>query len=143
MGYIVGCLLTYMDEVDAFYTMKAFLTRYEMRDLYLPKMPGLGKAFYVLLSLMKKFLPKVHTNLLNHGIVPSVYASQWFMTLFAVCFPFEVLVRIWDIYFVEGKKIVYRVALGIFKILEADILKADMDVFFKRIKQYYKEVDAE
>lgn len=50
--------------------------------------------------------------------VPQIYASQWFLTLFSVYFPFEVVVRIWDIYLVEGRKTIFRFALAIMKINE-------------------------
>ena len=45
--------------------MKSILDQYGMRDMFLPKMPGLSKAFYFHLCLMKKYLPKLHTHLLN------------------------------------------------------------------------------
>jgi Rab-GTPase-TBC domain len=86
-----------------------------MQDMFMPKMPGLSKAFYVHLSLMKKYMPKLHVYLLNNKFEPSMYASQWFMTIFSVNFPFEFTVRIWDMFLIEGKKVLFRVALAIFK----------------------------
>lgn len=57
---MTAVLLTYMDREDAFYTMKSILDNYGMREMFLPKMPGLSKAFYIHLSLMKKYMPKLH-----------------------------------------------------------------------------------
>ena len=36
-------------------------------------------------------------------------------------FPDEVVTRIWDIYFVEGRKTLFRCALAIFKLNEKDL----------------------
>lgn len=47
-----------------------------------------------------------------------MYASRWFITLFADYFPMNLVVRILDIYLMEGRKILYRIALAIFKLLE-------------------------
>lgn len=116
MGYMAAVLLTYMDMEDAFCCMVGLLKTYNMRDMYLPKMPGLQKAFYVHLSLMKKYLPKLNTHLLNSKYEPSMYLSQWFMTIFALNYPFDLVVRIWDIFMIEGKKILYRIALALFKL---------------------------
>lgn len=66
-----------------------------------------------------------------------MYASQWFLTLFAVYFEIDVVVRIWDIYLVEGKKMIYRVGLAILKLMEKKLLAAelgDMFVIFKDIR---------
>lgn len=40
------------------------------------------------------------------------------MTLFAVYFPIEIVVRIWDVFLVEGRKTIFRLALAILKINE-------------------------
>ena len=54
-----------------------------------------------------------------------MYASRWFMTLFADYFPIQVVVRILDIYLMEGRKILFRIALAIFKLLEKELLTAE------------------
>lgn len=55
--------------------MMTILKQYQMRQFYLPQMPGLAVSFYVHLSLMRKYLPKLHTHLLNSKYEPSMYAS--------------------------------------------------------------------
>jgi len=46
------------------------------------------------------------------------------MTLYADFFPINVVVRIMDIYLTEGRKILFRIALAIFKIMEKDLVNA-------------------
>jgi hypothetical protein len=38
-----------------------------------------------------------------------MYASQWFITVFSYSLPFHVVLRIWDIFMLEGLKIVFQV----------------------------------
>ena len=52
-----------------------------------------------------------------------MYASQWFITLFAVNFKFDALVRIFDVFLLEKEKILYRIALAVLKINEEKILQ--------------------
>jgi len=59
------------------------------------------------------------------------YASQWFMTIFTVGFPFECTVRIYDAFLTEGPKILFRVALYIMKENEVSILNGGLEEFFK------------
>lgn len=48
------------------------------------------------------------------------------MTLFASYFPLDVVLRIWDVYFTEGRKTIIRVSLAILKINEQKLLAANM-----------------
>ena len=113
---MAGILLTYMDMEDAFCCLMGILKGYKMRDFFLPKMPGLHRSFYIHLVLMKKYLPKLYAHFNEVGFIPSMYGSGWFMTIFANQISFECSLRIWDIFVLEGRKIIYRVALAIFKI---------------------------
>ena len=143
MGYMAAVLLTYMDMEDAFTCMVGILRGYGMRDMFLPGMPGLGRAFYVHLSLMKKYLPKLHSHLTDMGFLPQTYGSQWFMTIFSITFPFPCIVRVWDIFMVEGRKILFRVALAVFKLNEKTLLQRDMEGIFDCLKEFSKDMQAE
>jgi 3-hydroxyisobutyrate dehydrogenase-like beta-hydroxyacid dehydrogenase len=58
------------------------------------------------------------------------------MTIFVVDFPFDTVVRIWDIFFIEGRKVIYRIALAVFKIMEDKLINGDMQDMFECIKSY-------
>lgn len=67
----------------------------------------------------------------SNNVGPTMYASQWFMTIFSYNFPFEVVVRIWDIFLYEGKKTLFQVALAVLE-SQQDGLMQDS---FERILQ--------
>ena len=98
-----------------------------MKEFYKQGMPGLKEAFYIFLSLVKKYMPKLYVHLETNYFLPSLYATQWFMTLFSANMPIELTLRIWDIFFIEGKKILYRIGLAILKLNEADLMKGNME----------------
>lgn len=70
-----------------------------------------------------------------------MYASQWFLTLFAVNFPFDVLVRIWDIYIFEGEKTIYRIAIAILQKNEDELMAKEFEDLMIVIKNMYKIKD--
>lgn len=35
---------------------------------------------------------------------PTMFASQWFITLFSYSLPFDVVLRIWDIFMLEARR---------------------------------------
>lgn len=144
MGFIVALMLTYMDEESAFWMVHALMNKYEMEGYYVKDFPELKRSFYKLLRLMKKHTPKVYELFKNKEIYPSMYASQWFITIFAVNFKFEILVRIFDVFLLEGEKIFYRIALAILKMNEDKLLSAkSFEDVLGKLKFLYDSINIE
>jgi hypothetical protein len=122
MGFITALILTYMDEESTFWMIHSLMNKYNMRGYYEKDFPDLQRTFYKLLSLMKKHIPKVYDHFKKNSFHPSMYALQWFITIFAVNFKFDVLVRIYDVFLLEGEKVLYRLALAILKLSEEKLL---------------------
>ncbi|KAI9148089.1 GTPase-activating protein gyp3 [Paramyrothecium foliicola] len=57
--------------------------------------------------------------------------TAWFMSCFIGTFPTETTLRVWDVFFLEGSKTLFRVALSIFKLGESEIkaVKDPMEMF--------------
>ena len=56
----------------------------------------------------------------------SLYFFYWIEYLFIKTFPYHMILRLWDIFFVRGEVFLYEIALGIIKIQEKDILNVYM-----------------
>ena len=121
MGFISALLLTYMEEEETFWILNSMIEKYQMESFFLAGFPGLERAFYILMSLIKKHLRKVYDLLVKYQMCPSMFASQWFITVFSVNLRYEVLVRVFDVFLLEGQKIMYRIAYGILKLNEGKI----------------------
>lgn len=48
---------------------------------------------------------------------------QWFTCLFAYNFNVEVLVRLWDVIFIKGDKMLFSISLAIFHLLAPKLMK--------------------
>ena len=72
-----------------------------------------------------------------------MYASQWFLTLFAVNFSFDILVRIWDVYLLEGEKTIYRIAIALLLKNETKLLVRDFEELMNQLKDMYKVEDVD
>ena len=128
MGYIVALFLIYMDEESSFYLLHSLVKKYGLEGIYLPGFPELKKKFFVLLNLEKKFIPKVYQILKRDQILPSIYASEWFICLFAKENSFNILVRIFDTFLLEGYKIIYRFALAFLKLKEKEFINGEKGI---------------
>jgi predicted nucleic acid-binding Zn-ribbon protein len=58
--------------------------------------------------LLEDFEPALYCHLHRRGISPHLYATQWFLTLFAYRFPLQLVLRIYDLIFSEGLSAVLR-----------------------------------
>jgi hypothetical protein len=52
--------------------------------------------------LLQEILPRLHEHLAEQGIRSTMYASQWFLTIFAYRFPLEFVYRVLDIILATG-----------------------------------------
>ena len=145
MGFIVAVFLTYMDEESSFFMLHSFMKKYELEGFYLPGFPELKKTFYILLNLEKKFVPKIYELFKKEGMIPSMYSSEWFICLFSRNLEFNTLVRIFDVFLLEGYKVIYRFALAFLKIKEDEFLKGKdgLASIMQTLNKCYENVDIE
>lgn len=100
-------------------------------------MPGLQLRLFQFDRLLEDMLPLLHRHLTRQGIKASMYASQWFMTLFSYRFPLDFVYRVLDSVFAEGLEAVFRFALSLMKKSE-DCL---VDLNFEQALAYLKGSD--
>ncbi|KAG0292690.1 GTPase-activating protein [Linnemannia gamsii] len=134
ISFIVGPLLLNMPEEEAFCMLVRMMQTYEMRGHYTPDMEKLQLRLYQFEQLMEETVPLVFKHLRNQGIRSTMYASQWFMTVFAYKFPLELVFRVYDILFVEGADALLRFAIALLKMNHDRILSLDFEVLIEFLK---------
>lgn len=91
-----------MDEVEAFTLLVKLMNKYGLREMFIHDMPGLHRSLYLFERLLEDLEPAVYCHLRRRGVPPQLYATQWFLTLFAYRFPLQLVLRIYDLIFDEG-----------------------------------------
>ncbi|KAJ5935151.1 hypothetical protein N7466_004698 [Penicillium verhagenii] len=102
MNFIVMPLLFNMDEVEAFELLVKLMNKYGLREMFIADMPGLHRSLYQFERLLEDLEPALYCHLRRRGVPPQLYATQWFLTLFAYRFPLQLVLRIYDLIFEEG-----------------------------------------
>jgi hypothetical protein len=97
-----------MPEQEAFCLLVRLMNHYKLRDLFIQDMPGLHMHLYQFERLLEDFEPALYCHLHRKGISPHLYATQWFLTLFAYRFPLQLVLRIYDLIFSEGLSAILR-----------------------------------
>jgi len=134
MAFVAATARMYMTEEEAASFLITLLeSPFSLRGVYLPGFPRLQLLLYQLSGLVRVLLPRLHKHLssLFADDWPTMLCTQWYMTLFVYALPFATTIRVWDVALcVEPKKfwkVMHRVALAIFRILESKLLAMDMD----------------
>lgn len=98
------------------------MDHYGLRTCYLPDLSGLHLRIYQFQNLLARHCPSLVAHLDYLG-VESVYASQWFLSFFAVSCPLPMLLRIYDVIFLEGaSETLMRVGLSLMQRNEKKIM---------------------
>eukprot|EP01121_Diplochlamys_sp_Union-15-3_P013078 TRINITY_DN4012_c0_g1_i1.p1 TRINITY_DN4012_c0_g1~~TRINITY_DN4012_c0_g1_i1.p1 ORF type:complete len:506 (+),score=63.25 TRINITY_DN4012_c0_g1_i1:314-1831(+) len=136
MNFICAMLLMILREEQAFWVLSAI-----MEDILPPQYHSIGMLDMhldqrVLWELIGHKLPRLRRYLEEHSIPLTLICSGWFLPLFVTVLPTETLLRLWDVFFHEGLKVLFRVALSIFKLNEEEILKqTDPSMLYKCVKE--------
>ncbi|KAF9878930.1 TBC domain-containing protein [Colletotrichum karsti] len=122
MNFLIMPLLFNMTEEEAFCLLVKLMNHYQLRDLFVQDMPGLHKNLYIFERLLEDFEPALYCHLRRRSISPHLYATQWFLTLFAYRFPLQLVLRIYDLIFSEGLSAILRFGIVLMQKNAANLL---------------------
>ncbi|GAB2233753.1 hypothetical protein Droror1_Dr00002982 [Drosera rotundifolia] len=123
LNYVAALLLLVMKtEEDAFWMLAVLLENVLVNDCYTYNLTGCHVEQRVFKDLLAKKLPRVAAHLEDLEFDVSLVATEWFLCLFSKSLPSETTMRVWDILFDEGAKVLFNVALAIFKMKEDELL---------------------
>ena len=77
----------------------------------------------IVTELLKQKMLKLGSHFDKNIFDPGMVTLQWFTCLFSYNFNFDIIVRLWDLFFIKGDKILFRISLAIFHLLQPILLK--------------------
>ncbi|CAN6253808.1 unnamed protein product [Urochloa humidicola] len=142
MGFLAGLLLLYMSEEDAFWLLVALLkgaVHAPMEGLYQAGLPLVQQYLSQFEKLVMEHMPKLGQHFVEEMINPSMYASQWFITVFSYSFPFHLTLRVWDVFLYEGTKVVFQVGLALLRFCHDDLVKLPFEKLLHALRNFPEE----
>ena len=121
MGRLVGMMLMQMPVEDAFWLLVATIEGY-MQDYYTPTLRQLRIDAQDIERLLKDQDPVLADHLQKNDVIPLMYMTQWFMTLFTMSLPWASVLRVWDVFYFDGCKALFRVGLAILQLCREHLL---------------------
>uniref|UniRef100_A0A8C0X0Z2 TBC1 domain family member 4 n=1 Tax=Castor canadensis TaxID=51338 RepID=A0A8C0X0Z2_CASCN len=135
ISFVAGVLLLHMSEDQAFEMLKFLMYDLGFRKQYRPDMMSLQIQMYQLSRLLHDYHRDLYNHLEENEISPSLYAAPWFLTLFASQFPLGFVARVFDMIFLQGTEVIFKVALSLLSSQETLIMECEN---FETIVEFLK-----
>jgi len=130
MSQIAALLLMYlMEEEDAFWGLHQLMnnSKYAMHGFFIHGFPKLMRFQAHHEKVMRKFLPRLKKHLDKQGIDSGIYTLKWFFQCFLDRIPFSLTLRVWDLYLLEGERVMIAMAYTILWLHRRKLMKMQMD----------------
>lgn len=142
LNFLAGLLLLFMPEEKAFWMLNT-ITRVYLPGTHELNLEGANVDLGVLMTSIKDMMPSIWAKIggeLDGSSLPhstlrlppiTLCTTAWFMSCFIGTLPIETTLRVWDAFFYEGSKTLFRIALTIFKVGEQEIKAVNdpMEIF--------------
>ncbi|KAI3755642.1 hypothetical protein L1987_55447 [Smallanthus sonchifolius] len=123
LNYVAALLLLVMKtEEEAFWMLAVLLENVLVNDCYTDNLSGCHVDQRVFKDMLTKKCPRLSAHLETIGFDVSLVATEWFLCLFSKSLPSETTMRVWDVLFYEGAKVLFNIALAVFKMKEEELL---------------------
>ncbi|KAF8945426.1 hypothetical protein BGZ47_002674 [Haplosporangium gracile] len=124
MGRLVGMMLMQMPVEEAFWLLVATLEDGYLNDYFTPTLRQLRIDALVFERLLKAQDPRLAQHLQTNDVSPIMYITPWFLTLFTLSLPWASVLRVWDVFYFDGVKTLFRIGLGILQICRSTLLES-------------------
>ncbi|XP_054615487.1 TBC1 domain family member 10A-like [Dunckerocampus dactyliophorus] len=111
---VAAVLLMHMPAEQAFWCLVQICEKY-LPGYYSAGLEAIQLDGEIFFSLLRRTCPIAYRHLKKFKIDPILYMTEWFMCIFSRTLPWACVLRVWDMFFCEGVKIVFRVGLVLLK----------------------------
>ncbi|SOV11758.1 GTPase-activating protein, putative [Plasmodium gaboni] len=139
MNYIAGILLlVFRKNIDTIRCFISMLKNYNIKGMFSYNFPQLKKIIYQLNILIKAYIPKLFYYFRRKKIKIDFFCVNWFLTLFSQDLSFENTLKLWDLFFLFGIKILMKFTLILLYYHENNIIHLSYDEALTYLKTITK-----
>lgn len=130
MNFIAARLLAVLTEEEAFWTLTQIVECLLPIDYY-SNLIGVLLDLKVFQEMLRKKMPKLCKQFDSMEFDLDLLLTKWFICLFVNHMPIETELLVWDLFFIKGTAVLFRVAMTLFRLMEKDIMACEdlSDVF--------------
>uniref|UniRef100_A0A0R3S490 Rab-GAP TBC domain-containing protein n=1 Tax=Elaeophora elaphi TaxID=1147741 RepID=A0A0R3S490_9BILA len=111
---VAAVLLMHMPLRDAFYCFVQICHKY-LPGYYSAGLEAIQIDGDILFQVLKDKSRFSYRHLKKHRVEPVLYMVEWFMCIFCRTLPWPTVLRVWDMFFCEGVKVLFKIAVVLFR----------------------------
>ncbi|KAM3722794.1 TBC1 domain family member 10A [Dirofilaria immitis] len=111
---VAAVLLMHMPLRDAFYCFVQICHKY-LPGYYSAGLEAIQIDGDILFQVLKDKSRFSYRHLKKHRVEPVLYMVEWFMCIFCRTLPWPTVLRVWDMFFCEGVKVLFKIAVILFR----------------------------
>ncbi|KAJ8253526.1 hypothetical protein COCON_G00201380, partial [Conger conger] len=119
---VAAVLLMHMPAEQAFWCLVQICETY-LPGYYSAGLEAIQLDGEIFFALLRRVCPMAYRHLKKFKIDPILYMTEWFMCIFSRTLPWACVLRVWDMFFCEGVKVVFRVGLVLLKLTLGSVEK--------------------
>ena len=135
LSYIAAVLLMQMEKFQAFVAFCNIILSPDIFPFYKLDENGIRKRLDIFNEIFECNLPKLYNHFENFSIFPEHYLLEWIMTLYTRAFQIDLVVRIWDVFMIEGIVSLYKIAIVVLTYIEKDLINAEFSEILSRLRE--------
>ncbi|CRH04084.1 GTPase-activating protein, putative [Plasmodium relictum] len=134
MSYIALVFLLYCDLETAFVHFANFMDKKDIYNLYSFNKEEIKVYIYTIREILLKRNIEIYKEIIKHYNIDNIFI-QWIFTIFFICLPFHIFIRLFDIYTLYDK-IIYEIIICIFTYLDKFCHFENVDVVVKNLSTF-------
>lgn len=123
MNFIVGSFMWHASESDCFWLLVYLMEDFELREVFLPRLPGVAKHCQIIQLLAFEALPNLYRMFAEYRITSEMYAAEWCISLFSSIVPIPEMGNMLDLFFQYGWLFFYKLGIAVLEWLETSLIK--------------------
>ena len=125
ISYLTGILLINMRKFQSYVSLLNILLNPNIICYYLNDNEKIQKNCQIFKQIFLFNLPDLCSFFEINNILPEDYFVIWNKTLFSKSFNIDIIMRIWDIYFIEGPRAIFEASISLLSELNNELMEAD------------------
>ncbi|CAG9333150.1 unnamed protein product [Blepharisma stoltei] len=124
MGFIVGCLIIHINQEElAFWAFVQIMFEYNWRLMFKQGTPKLINMINNTTKTIKSRFPDLSKHIDENDLTLVSCFAQYMITIFLYDTPFDISVRIFDLFLLEGEKLMHRLLSKMLELKREKILE--------------------
>ncbi|CRG95572.1 GTPase-activating protein, putative [Plasmodium gallinaceum] len=134
MSYIALIFLLYCDLETAFVHFANFMDKKDIYNFYSFNKEEIKAYIYTIKEILLKRNIEIYKEIIKHYNIDNIFI-QWIFTVFFICLPFHIFIRLFDIYTFYDE-IIYEIIICIFTYLDKFYHFDNIDIVVKNLSTF-------